>query len=65
MADVVDAVAHHHEAGEAEAEGPAFVFAGVDAACFEDVFVHHSGTHEFDPTGFFTNAAAFSATDET
>jgi hypothetical protein len=60
----VDAVAHHDEAGEAEAEGPALVFFGVDAAGFEDIFVDHAGAHEFDPAAFFADAAAFACAEE-
>ena len=52
-------MAHHDEAGEAEAKGPALVFFVVYSTSFEDVFVDHAGSHKFDPTGVFADATAF------
>src|SRR5688500_15580114 len=49
QADVVDAVLAHGDPLDAEAEGPAGVFFGVDAARLEDVGVDHPAAAELDP----------------
>lgn len=59
MSDIFNSIAHHDEAFEAETECPALVNFMVDAAGFEDVWVHHSGAHELHPAGVFAGATAF------
>src|ERR1035441_3714686 len=64
MSDVVDGVAHHDEAGEAQAEGEAIPLAGVDAAHAEDVGVDEAAGEEFHPAALLADRTAGAAADE-
>src|SRR5690348_13413231 len=48
-ADVLDGVLSHGDAFDAQAEGPAGVFFGVDAAVGEDVGMDHAAAAQLDP----------------
>src|SRR5690606_32153103 len=37
---------------------------GVDAAVFQDVWMHHSSTGDFHPAAAFANRTAFTPTDQ-
>src|SRR5688572_5462320 len=52
VADVVDlhALAHHHGALDAPAEGEAAPLLGVDAAGRQHVRMHHAGAAELEPS---------------
>jgi len=63
-ADIVDFVFHHDEAFEAEAECPSLVFFWIYAAGFEDAFMHHAGSHKFNPSCFFADAASFAVAEQ-
>src|ERR1039458_7374434 len=64
MADVVDGVAHHDEAREAQAEGEAVPLGGVDAAHAEDVGVDEAAGEEFHPAALLADRTAGTAADE-
>src|SRR5512139_1097616 len=59
---VVDAIAQHGEALDAEAEGKADESLGVDVDVPEDVGVHHAASQHLQPPGVRADAAAFAAT---
>ena len=49
VAEVIDAVSHHGDAFNAEAESESAVYLCIDIVAFEDVRVDESGAAEFDP----------------
>ena len=61
VADVLDAVAHHHEAVDAEAEREARPRRGVDAARAQHVRVDEAAAEELDPAGALADGAALAA----
>src|SRR5262245_66472263 len=58
MADVVDCVAHHHQAGQTQAEGEAAPFFGIDAAHPEYVGIHQAARQQLDPAAVLADRAA-------
>ena len=49
VAQIGDAVFQHGQAVDAEAEGEALVFVGVDAAVLQHIGVHHPAAEDFQP----------------
>ena len=60
LADVVDAVAHHGQAVDAEAEGEARPLLGVDAARREHVGVDHAAAAQLEPADAVGRARSMS-----
>ncbi len=62
--NVVDAVAHHRGTLQAHAEGKPLPLAPAVARRDEHVLVHHTRSHEFNPTGLFAHDTPFLATGQ-
>ena len=62
--DVVDAVSHHHQTIEAQAEGEAVVDVRIDAAEAQNVGVSHAAGQKFHPARAFADAAARAVADK-
>ena len=62
-AEVLDLPFEHGDALHAHSEGETGVLLGVDAAGFQDVGIHHTGTHDLQPTGALADVAALAAAD--
>ena len=61
---IIDFVFQQCDTFETYAECEAGVFFGVNAAHFEDMWVYHSASEDFDPTGAFAETASFAAAFE-
>ena len=62
-AEVLDLPFEHGDALYAHSEGEPGVLLGVDAAGFQDVGIHHAGTHDLQPAGALADVAALAAAD--
>ena len=58
VADILDAVLHHRESGQAQTEREAGVLFGVDAALFEHLGVDHAAGAQLQPAGVVAGGAA-------
>ena len=64
VADVVDAVAHHGQARQAQAEGEAVPLFRVDAAHAQHVGVHQAAAQQLHPAALLADRAAGAAADQ-
>ena len=62
-AEVLDLPFEHGDALYTHSEGETGVLLGVDAAGFQDVGIHHAGTHDLQPAGALADIAALAAAD--
>src|SRR6185312_7376345 len=63
-ADIVDRVAHHHEARQAQPEGEAVPFVRIDAAAPEHVWVDEAAGKQLDPSALLAHRAPGPAADQ-
>lgn len=64
MADVIDAVPHHNEPVQAEAEGEPGPLVGVNAAVPQHIGMHQPAWKELHPSALLADAAALPLADE-
>src|SRR5260370_39490198 len=64
QADIVDAIAHHHQAGEPKAKRKAAPLFGIDAAHAQYVGMHQAAGQQFHPPAPLTHRATGSAADQ-
>src|SRR5436190_538253 len=62
--DIVNAVAHHHQSCQPEAEGEAAPNLRVDTAHFQYVRMHEAAGKQFHPTAVFAHSATGAAADQ-
>ena len=64
QANIVDAVAHHRQARQAQAEGEAAPFFGIGAAGAQHGRMHQAAGQQLHPAGLFAHRAARAAADQ-
>jgi hypothetical protein len=58
VANVFDAVLHHHEPVEPQTKGSPLPFSGVKPGGAQNVRMHQAAGQDFYPAGVFTHTAA-------
>ncbi len=64
QADIVDSVAHHRQARQAQAERESVPFVRIDAAHPQHVGMHQAARQQFHPAALFAHRAARAAADQ-
>src|SRR5690554_1567419 len=65
MPYVFNTVPKHCDTFDAHPKGKTGVFFAVDVACFQNVWVYHSASKDFEPARVFANIATLSSTNRT